>query len=199
MARDARMGDAPDRLGAPDRGGRPLSLLRFLGLGGPGAGPEARGSASVQRIAAQLDQLPADSARFLAAFAYVLARVAHADLEIDDAETAEMARRLAELGDLSPEHAALAAEIAKTQSQLHGSTQNYTVTREFREISSVEERRQLIACLFAVAAADGSVSSSESNEIRAIGDELGLARSDVAAVRARYRDKLAVLQGMPGR
>lgn len=176
-----------------------MSLLRFLGLGGPGAGPEARGSPSVQRIAAQLDQIPPDSARFLAAFAYVLTRVAHADLEIDDAETAEMARRVAELGDLPAEHAALAVEIAKTQSLLHGATQHYTVTREFREISSVEQRRQLISCLFAVAAADGSVSSTENDEIRAIGDELGLSRGEVAAVRARYRDKLAVLQGMPGR
>jgi uncharacterized tellurite resistance protein B-like protein len=174
-------------------------LLRFLGLGGPGAGPEARGSQTVQRIAAQLDRLPPETARFLAAFAYVLSRVAHADLDIDDAETAEMERRVAEVGGLEPEHAGLAVEIAKAQTHLHGSTQNYVVTREFREISSVEERRQLIACLFAVAAADGTVSSAENDEIKAIGDELGLARGDVAAVRSLYRDKLAVLQGMPGR
>jgi uncharacterized tellurite resistance protein B-like protein len=125
--------------------------------------------------------------------------VAHADLEIDEAETAEMERRVAEVGELAPEHAALAVEIAKTQTHLHGATQDYVVTREFREISTLDDRRKLIACLFAVAAADGSVSSAENDEIKSIGDELGLARSDVAAVRARYRDKLAVLQGMPGR
>ena len=120
-------------------------------------------------------------------------------LEIDATETAEMERRLAALADLAPEQATLAVEIATSQAVEHGSTQNYQVTREFRKIASLEERRQLITCLFAVAAADGSVSSAENDEIKAIGDELGLSRAEVAAVRARYRDKLAVLQGMPGR
>jgi hypothetical protein len=45
-----------------------------------------------------------------------------------------------------------------------------------------------------VAAADGTISTTENNEINAIADELGLARGDVSDLRSRYRDKLGVLQ-----
>ena len=37
---------------------------------------------SIRRIAGELDALPADERRYIAGFAYVLARAAHADLEI---------------------------------------------------------------------------------------------------------------------
>ena len=69
-----------------------MSLLRFLGVKSPER--DARGETeTVRRIASRLEGLPPDRARHLAAFAYVLARVAHADLEIDAAESAEMERR----------------------------------------------------------------------------------------------------------
>ena len=69
-----------------------MSLLKkFLGLGDD-RGSDAGDTATVRRIAAELDRLPAEKARYLAGFAYVLARVAHADLDIDDDETAEMER-----------------------------------------------------------------------------------------------------------
>ena len=41
---------------------------------------------TVRRIAAQLDALPVDRARYLAAFAYILTRAAAADMEISDLE-----------------------------------------------------------------------------------------------------------------
>ena len=61
-----------------------MSLLRFLGLSGEvKAPPDERGETeTVQRIAAQLERLPAEQAKHLASFAYVLARLAHADLEV---------------------------------------------------------------------------------------------------------------------
>ena len=45
--------------------------------------PEAD-TATVRRIVAQLEALPPEKSRFLAGFAYVLSRAAHADLEISD-------------------------------------------------------------------------------------------------------------------
>ncbi len=177
-----------------------MSLLRFLGLGGSDEGASADAETeTVRRIAGRLERLDPAKARFLAAFAYVLARVANADLEIDAEETREMEARVRELAHLSAEETALVVEIAKSQNRLLGGTENYVVTREFKSITSAEERLQLIACLFAVAAADGNVSSTESSEINAIADELGLSRPEVAAVRSRFRDKIGVLQGMPER
>jgi uncharacterized tellurite resistance protein B-like protein len=172
-----------------------LSLLRFLGLGRDRATPQGGGeSETVRRIAARLERLEPEKARLLAAFAFVLARVANADLEIDADETLEMERRVSVVAGLSEEEAALAVEIAKSQNRLLGGTENYVVTREFRAAATPEQRLELISCLFAVAAADGTISTTENNEINAIADELGLARSDVSDLRSRYRDKLGVLQ-----
>lgn len=171
-----------------------MSLLRWLGLGGNGDGEERGETETVRRIAARLERLDADRARYLAAFAYVLARVAHADLSIDDTEAAEMERIVATLADLDPEETTLTVEIAKSQARLLGGTENYVVTREFRGMATPEQRVQLLECVYAVAAADGSISSVESGEITLIAEELGFSRAEASSLRSRYRDKLAVFQ-----
>jgi len=172
-----------------------VSLLRFLGLGGDSEQSRDVGDTqSVRRIAAKLERLDPQRAKYLAAFAYVLARVANADLEIDEAETAQMERSMAAISDLSESEIALAVEIAKSQARLLGGTENYVVTREFRKISSPEQRGQLLQCLYAVAAADGTISSIESSEIVGIAEELGFTRMEANALRSQYREKLSVLQ-----
>lgn len=175
-----------------------MSLLqRILGRGASADSPEAGGAgdtATVRRIASQLERLPAEKARYLACFAYVLARVAHADLEVDDSEVAEMERIVLEIAHLSEAEAALVVQIAKSQAQHLGGTENYVVTREFREIASVEQRAELLECVYAVAAADGTISSVETNEIQRIGEELGFTRPEANALRSQYRDKLSELR-----
>jgi uncharacterized tellurite resistance protein B-like protein len=175
-----------------------VGLLKFLGLGeaiGEQSAASERGDTeTVRRISAQLERLDPAQAKYLAAFAYVLARVAHADLEIDEAETREMERVVRTLASLSEAEAALAVEIAKTQARLLGGTENYVVTRQFRKISSKQQRGQLLQCLYAVAAADGTISNVESAEITAIAEELGFTRVEANALRSAYRDKLSVFQ-----
>ena len=85
----------------------------------------------------------------------------------------------------------------KTQAKLLGETENYVVTREFRKYSSKEQRGELLQCLFAVAAADGTISNVESSEIAVIGEELGFTRPEINAVRSRYRDHLSEFQTRP--
>ncbi|MGE4650743.1 MAG: TerB family tellurite resistance protein [Myxococcota bacterium] len=170
-----------------------MSLLRFLGI--EGAERDSRGeSETVQRIAAELDRLTPEEARYLAAFAYVLARIAHADLQIDEAETAEMQRIARDLAGLSESEAALVVEIAKSQARSLGGTQDYVVTREFRKISTRAQRGKLLQCLYAVAAADGTISTEESAEIVLIGEELGFTRAEANSLRGTYREKLAEFQ-----
>ncbi|MGH7287744.1 MAG: hypothetical protein ACREI8_06965 [Myxococcota bacterium] len=84
-----------------------MSLLRFLGIGKGEAAPAAGETRSVREIAARLERLPAETARHLAGFAYVLARVAHADLEIAEAEAEEIRRAVRELAGLSSDEADL--------------------------------------------------------------------------------------------
>lgn len=176
-----------------------MSLLRFLGLSdGLKASPDARGETeTVRRIAAQLERLPAEQAKHLASFAYVLARLAHADLEVDESEIHEMERIVRQLAHLSESEAALVVQIAKSQAQHLGGTENYMVTRTFREAASRAQRAELLECLYAVAAADGTISAVESNEILKIAEELGFTRPEANSLRAAYREHLSEFQNDP--
>lgn len=74
----------------------------FASSASPARTPPGEGeTATVRRIAEQLERLDPAEARYLASFAYVLARIAHADLSIDDQETDEMHRIVRELASLS--------------------------------------------------------------------------------------------------
>jgi uncharacterized tellurite resistance protein B-like protein len=176
-----------------------VSLLKFLGIDGIAKQARERGdTASVRRIAAQLERLDPDDAKFLASFAYVLARVASADLQITEEETAEMERLVTLLASLSEGEAALVVQIAKTQSHVLGDTENYVVTREFRRIATREQRAHLLQCLYAVAASDGTITGGETSVILSIAEELGFTRAEANGLRAEYRDKLSELQSRPG-
>lgn len=183
---------------------RPMSLLRFLGLGGAGeeeaaAAAGAGDTETVRKIVARLEALPPERARYVAAFAYVLSRVAHADLSISADETAKMEEIVRRLGHLPEDQAVLVVEIAKGQSRLFGGTENYLVTRELAAIASAEQKRELLDCLFAVAAADGGISSPEEVQIRQVSNELGFTHEEFVAARSVWRDHRDVLKGLPGR
>jgi len=170
---------------------RPVSILRFLGLA---TAREPDEPETLRRIADRLEALPRDEAVRLAAFAYVLARVAHADLRIDEAEAAAMERIVAEEGGLDPATARLAVEVAQGRARQSGGTDDYLVTREYRRLASREERVTLLNCLFAVAASDASISGAESQQILQIGEELGFDRNEVLALRGAWRPHLAELR-----
>ncbi len=157
-----------------------------------------RDLASVERIAEALGHLEPDGARYVATFAYVLARVAHADWDISEVERAAMRRLAEQTVGLAAEQAQLVVEIATGQALELGAHEYYTVTRRFRELSTREQRLGLLECLFAVAAADENVSTAENNEISKIATELGLTPPEVSAARGAVRQHLAVLRGLPG-
>jgi uncharacterized tellurite resistance protein B-like protein len=174
-----------------------MSLLRFLGLGSDSdsSGTDAVDeNESVRRISEHLDHMPPESARFLAAFACVLGRIAHADLSIDDDEIEEMKRVIREAASLNKEEAEVVVEIATSQISEFGGTENYLVTREFRKVSTREQRVRLLQCLYAVAAADGTISTTESSEATAIGEELGFTRPEIMGTRAAWKKVLAEFQ-----
>ena len=169
-----------------------MSLLsRFLGVGRDRESDEPE---SIQRISAELEGLEPERARHLAAFAYILARVAHRDLAIEASEIAEMESTLAALGDLPEEEARIAVRVAVDQAVSVGGTNDYLITREFRKMSDRPERIRLMRCVLAVAAADDSITTNESVVIVAIGEELGFTREEINSLRLEYRDKLSELK-----
>ncbi|HEX2644251.1 MAG TPA: TerB family tellurite resistance protein [Thermoanaerobaculia bacterium] len=173
-----------------------MSILDFLGLKRSSPKPPGGDTETVRRIVGELEALEPERARYIAAFAYILSRVAHADLEISEAETAKMESLLQKLGGMPEHQAVLAVQIAKAQSRLAGGTENFLVTREFREIATREQCLELLDCLFAVSAADDSISGAEESQIRQIASELGFSLNEYVAVRSAYSDKREILRSL---
>jgi uncharacterized tellurite resistance protein B-like protein len=153
---------------------------------------------TVRRIARELGAMDAGRARWLAAFAYILGRAAHADQHVSAEETQKMEHTVARWGGLTPAQSALVVQIAQSQSSLFGATQDFVVTRLFKEMSSAAEREELLHCLFAVTAADDSITSPEEALLRQIAAELGLSDRDYLAVRSHYNHQRSVMKGLPG-
>jgi uncharacterized tellurite resistance protein B-like protein len=172
-----------------------MSILEWIRRSRAAAPPEQGDTETVRRIVRELEKLDPDRARFLAAFAYVLSRVAAADLHVSDVETSKMIALVRSRGHLPEAQAVLVVEIAKSQSRLFGGTENFLVTREFREIASDGERRDLLDCLFAVSAANDAISGEEEAQIWQIASELGFSHPEYVQARLAYSDKRTVLRG----
>jgi uncharacterized tellurite resistance protein B-like protein len=159
----------------------------------PGSAAE---TATARRIVARLEALPPAEARYLACFAYVMSRAAAADLDISDAETDLMERFTVEFGGLDEAQAVLVVQMAKIQARTQGQTEDFVVTREFREISTVDQRLALVRCCFAIGAVDGIITAEEAGVVNEIARELDLERDAVNAVRADFHENLSAVQAI---
>src|SRR5262245_30640019 len=173
-----------------------MSILKFFGLD-----PEQPVHASttgetetVRKIVKKLDNIPEDQARYIAAFAYLLSRAARADLNVSEDETAVMERIVVKEGGLPEELAPIVVQMAKTQNQLFGATENYLVTREFERIATHEQKLALLECLFAVTAADEDITGVEDSVVKQISEELKLSRDDYINARSRFKQHLSVFK-----
>ncbi len=177
-----------------------MALRRFLpGSTGATDRPfpaDPRDTETVRRIAGQLDALPVDRARYLAAFAYILTRAAAADMDISHTESQAIERLVADHGGLPEAQAVLVAQIARNQSLLYSGTEDYLVTRQFRELASIEDRIALLRCCYLVGAADDTITSQESDTLQQIAKELDLDRDAVNVIRNEFAPKLAAIQAM---
>ena len=172
-----------------------MAIWKLLGMGGESAdttdGQAEAETETVRKIVDELNHMGTQQARHVACFAYLLGRVAHADLDISAEETSAMERIVAEQSGLPEAQALLIVQMAKSQNVLFGATENFLVSREFGEFASREQKLALMRCLFAVSAADESISSAEDNEIRKISKELKLKHDDFIAARLQFKEYLA--------
>ncbi len=176
-----------------------MSILKWLGVVSSNDGdhrsdwPDA-----VRELASKIDELPPDEARRLASFALVLARAARADMQIEPEEISEIASIVESEAGLATDRAELVAEMAAHRNHLLGAGQDYLATREYAQLSNRDQRLQLLRCLFAVTAADDSISLAEEQELRQVASELGLELADYTSIRSEFRDKREVLRGLGG-
>lgn len=177
-------GPGPEHEQAADRAEAALST----------ASTTAGETATVRRIVARLEEMPAERARLVASAAYTLARAAHADLDISAEETAVMERELQAHGALDEPTAVLVTEMAKLQARTVGGTEDYVVTREFTSLASEDERMDVLRACFAVGAASGTISAEESATLNQIASELKLDTDVISSIRAEFHERLSSVQ-----
>ena len=169
----------------------PLKSLRaWLGVDTS----ETREVAPLRETLQALDHLEPEQARYLAAFAYLLGRVAHADQHVSPEETGAMEALVREQGELSQEQAMLVVQLAKTNNLLFGGTANFLVAREFSATATYDQKLALMRCLFAVSSADDAISMAEESEIHRIGNELRIHHPDLVALRVAHQHRLPGLR-----
>jgi len=159
------------------------AIREWLGL----SGREAPEHAPLRDLVNALDRLDPHRARYLARFAYLLGRVAHADRHVSPDETTAMEALVMEEGRITPDQAMLVVSLAKTSNLLFGGTADFEVAREFAETAAHDEKLALARCLFAVAASDEAISMAEETEIHRIVNQLRIAPEELTALRVAHR------------
>lgn len=171
-----------------------MRIIRdLLGMSTEG---ERSGGDTIRRIAAELDRLEPDRAKYLASFAFILSRVANADHEVTADEVAAMEDLVIKKGGVTDGQAALVVQMARSQQKLFGATDDFLVTRELERVATYEQKLSLIDCLYAVAAVDERIFNAEANEISRIGRELKVDQTDLSNLRSKYRDFLEARKGL---
>lgn len=150
---------------------------------------------SVKILAVRLEAFPPARARYVAAFAYLLGRAANATGGMSDDERAEILK-IAQAGGLEPATAPMVVDLAATLSDEFGATEDFLVTREFKAISTMEERQRLIRCCFMVMAADDEIDATESWLVNRMAEELDVERPDLNAIRAEFHEQLSGIKAL---
>ena len=165
----------------------PLKSIRaWLGI----ETPQEQAFAPLRQTLDALDHLEPDRARVLAAFAYLLGRVAQADQHVSPEETRAMEVLVQEEGALTQDQAIVVVQLAKSSNQLFGGSANFLVARQFASLATYDEKLALMRCLFAVAATDHAISMTEEGEIHRIANELRIEQKDLVGLRLSYKRHL---------
>ena len=152
-------------------------------------------TSSVRMIGAALSGLPPARARYVAAFAYLLGRAAYANMEVSEAERREIAH-IGEVAGLDAETAKLVMDMSTTLSTEFGATEDFLVTREFKAISTMEERHRLLRACFLVMAADDEIDANEAWLVNRVAEELDVERTDLNQIRAEFHERLASVKAV---
>lgn len=127
-------------------------------------------SEGTSRMLNLLEKHDPNSANYLAAFSFALARVAYADNQVSDSERQRMREILGEFGQLEASEIDFIMELSMMQRRVRAGISD----RVNNPFADSERGDHLVKSLYAIAQADGKVSSEEIQEIQAIAAEFGV-------------------------
>jgi uncharacterized tellurite resistance protein B-like protein len=135
-----------------------------------------------------------DTVRVVAALAGLLAAVAYADRDYSDVEEAEVRAALARVHGMTATGVDAVCDALRRTLVSHVAVEVPRCTRTLRELGDVELRREVLGALVDLAAADGRITTPETNLLRQVTTALGLSQGDYNAAQERHRDRLSVLK-----
>jgi len=133
-----------------------------------------------------LDEETERELRYVCTVGALLGQVAAADHVFDADERATIAELLDSISALQPSDVDIIVDII--ESEVLSDVGYHPFVRELDEIASADDKRQLLTLLFEVAAADGSISHEEHEEIRKISKALHIEHSEFIAAKQAIAD-----------
>jgi uncharacterized tellurite resistance protein B-like protein len=168
-----------------------ISRLNESSATSPGDG------SSLKEIASVLTSQPEDVASRIVSYGYVLARIANADSNFRPEEEEKIYEILTQKNHMPHQEAMTVVKLLKQANTAFGGTENYIITREFKEESTFEERLDLLKSVFEVAGSDGEITSDEEAELKIIANELAIENRDFVAMRSQYNKYRTVFKNLP--
>ena len=127
--------------------------------------------------------IPDERLRLLSLAGGIMARVAHVDEGVTQAEEEAMIAALSRHLGIARNEAAIIVGVAV--SEISAKMDYYRLTREYFESTSEKERLSFLDVLFTIADADGGVSHHEIEEIRNIARGLRLTHKQFIAAKLK--------------
>lgn len=156
--------------------------------------PEEAPSELVSTIRRHLSGADEETVQVVAALAGLLAAVAYADRDYSDAEETEVRAALGRVHGMTTAGVDAVCDALRRTLVAHVAVEVPRCTRTLRELGDLELRREVLDALVDLAAADGRITTPETNLLRQVTTALGLSQSDYNASQARHRDRLSVLR-----
>jgi uncharacterized tellurite resistance protein B-like protein len=170
-----------------------MSLLDFLGVARIKGKPDPE-TPLVRLLRQQLASHPSEEVERIAAYAGLLVRVAHVDLEVSDSERMKLMELIeVHLGVSAEQARSIGKLVVRQATELEG-IEYSLLTRAVNDFADAAEKERLVDCLYAVATADGRISVAEDDTIRAVSRALLLSHRQFIGIRQRYKEALEVMQ-----
>lgn len=156
----------------------------------PLAGAE-RMEAEVRRVLGDAD---AETVRVVTAIAGLLGTVAYADRDYSEEEERLVRSELLRIHGMTEAGVTAVCALLRAHIVEVATVQTPRYCRALIEHADRELRLEVLELLVDVAAADGTISQSETNLMRGLAVALGLTQEDYNAAQAKYRERLAVMK-----
>lgn len=176
--------------------GRIMDLGKLLGFGSTERTHRNHGALfeGLQTILAAYSD---DEVMLIAGMAGLLGHVAYADHDISEAEISGMRRILGAQLDLDTGQVDAILEILMRHRVQLFTLENHLYARMINAVAGKERRKKLLRVLFALAAADRSISTQEDTAMRLVANALKLTHNDFVTIRSEFKEHRDVFRDSP--